>query len=250
MDLIHIEYKDDVAVIKLANTVTNPINLQLVTELKEGLQTIQKDSMGSVVLSSSNSKFFSIGLDIPSLYDLSKKDFAVFYKRFNRMCIDLYTLPIPTVASVTGHAVAGGCILAVCCDYRVIAEGKKLMGLNEVKLGVPIPYPADCILRSLVGGRIARDIVDTGKFYPPEILLQMGLVDCVVPLPDVLPKSIEMAKVLGGLPRKAFAIIKRSRIEGIEEQILQKLEEKEQFFMECWFSKEGRNRLKDAMKKF
>jgi enoyl-CoA hydratase/carnithine racemase len=250
MDLIHIEYKDDVAVIRLANSVTNPINLQLVTELKEGLQTIKKDSIGGVVLTSSNSKFFSIGFDIPSLYNLSKKDFAVFYQRFNQMCIDLYTLPIPTVASVTGHAVAGGCILAVCCDYRVIAEGRKLMGLNEVKLGVPIPYPADCILRSLVGTRVARDIVDTGEFYPSEKLLQMGVVDCVVPLPDVLPKSIEMAHVLGGLPRKAFAMIKRNRIERIEEQILQRLGEKEQFFMECWFSTEARKRLKDAMKKF
>ena len=72
--------------------------------------------------------------------------------------------------------------MALCCDYRFIAEGRKLMGLNEVKLGVPVPYLGDCILRHLVGARHARDIMDTGDFYHPEVLLQMGMVDQALPL--------------------------------------------------------------------
>ena len=98
----------------------------------------------------------------------------------------LFTFPKPTAAAISGHAIAGGCILTLCCDYRYIAEGRKLMGLNEIKLGVPVPYVADCILRSLVGFRHAREIMESGDFYQPETSFQKGLVDAVLPLENVL----------------------------------------------------------------
>ena len=249
--MIQIEHHDSVAVVKLARSTTNALNLQLITELQESLQKVNQDpDVHGIVISSSNEKFFCIGLDIPQLYNLSEKDFMTFYQAFNQVQIDLYTVPKPTVAAVTGHAVAGGCILALCCDYRYISEGRKFMGLNEIKLGVPIPYPADCILRNVVGTRIARDIVESGEFYLPDQSLKMGLVDCVLPLEDVLPKSIEKARILGALPSKAFASIKRSRVEQVEAQIREHLTEKEELFTKLWFSEEAREQLGKAIEKF
>jgi len=162
----------------------------------------------------------------------------------------LYRWPKPTVAAIPGHATAGGCILALCCDYRFITEGRKLMGLNEIKLGVPVPYPADCILRQVVGTENAREIMDTGEFYPPEKLLQMGMVDQVLPLDQVLPKAIEKARLEGALPDETFGLSKRSRVGKIEAQILERLAEQEQLFVERWYSDETRERLREAMKKF
>ena len=124
------------------------------------------------------------------------------------------------------------------------------MGLNEIKLGVPIPYPGDCILRQIVGSRISQEITYEGDFYPSEKLLQMGVVDKVLPLKQVLSESIEKAKLLGSLPQKAFVTIKRNRIEITKAQILKSLEEKQQSFLEHWFSTETRERLKEASKKF
>lgn len=250
MENVRIEYDEEVALLTLTRGITNAITLELVHEVTEALHTVEADPDVNGVVIRSNEKFFSIGLDIPSLYGLKKDEFTQFYQQFNRMCITLYTLPKPTVAAVTGHAVAGGCIVALCCDYRYIAEGRKLMGLNEVKLGVPIPYPADCILQDIVGTRIAREIVDTGEFFPPEQLLTMGVVDCVLPLKEVIPQAVEKARLLGALPKKAFAMIKRNRVEMVEQRILERLKEKEEFFVECWFSDEARARLKDAMEKF
>ncbi|MBU7037424.1 MAG: enoyl-CoA hydratase/isomerase family protein [Theionarchaea archaeon] len=227
---VHIEYNDEVAVVRLARGVTNAINLELVQEL--------------------HNKFFSIGWDIPELYYFDRRNFTEFFRAFARLQIDLFTLPIPTIAAMTGHAVAGGCILALCCDYRYIAEGKKFMGLNEVKLGVPIPYPVDCILRSIAGTRIARTMTEFGEFYLPEQLLEMGIVDCAAPLEEVLPLSVEKAQVLGALPRNARAAIKRDRTEIVEAQILPHLEEKERTFLDCWFSPEARHQLEEQMKKF
>lgn len=249
--MIHLEYHDKVVLIKLDRPVTNALGRQLVNQLAETLQSVKHDSaVRSIVLGSSNEKFFSIGLDIPHLFELAREDFGLFYQTFNRVCLDLYTLPKPTVAAITGHAIAGGCILALCCDYRFIAQGRKLVGLNEIKLGVPVPYLADRVLRRIVGVRNAREIMYAGEFYQPEELFQMGMVDQVLPLEQVLSRSIEKARLLGALPQKAFAVIKRNRVEGVEAQVLARLEEEGHAFIECWYSDQARERLKEAMKKF
>ncbi len=251
MKMVRIERHGEVAIVKLDRGVTNTIDLQLVEELSETLQGVTHDpGVHSLVLGSSNERFFSIGFDIPQLFGLARQDFKFFYQTFNRVCMDLYTLPKPTIAAITGHAIAGGCILALCCDYRFIAQGRKLMGLNEIRLGVPVPYLADCVLRHIVGVRYARDIMDIGEFYQPEESLQMGIVDQVLPLEQVLPKSVEKARLLGGLSQEAFAMIKRNRVERVEAQVLTRLEEKERFFVDRWYSDEARERLREAMEKF
>ncbi|UCG92083.1 MAG: hypothetical protein JSV97_13690, partial [candidate division WOR-3 bacterium] len=129
-------------------------------------------------------------------------------------------------------------------------EGKNKMGLNEIKLGVPVPYLADCILRQIVGYRNAREIMDTGEFYEPENLLQLGIVDMVLSVEQVLAQSIEKAKLLGSMPHNAFAMIKCNRVEMVKLEALSKLQEKEQFFLECWYSEETRKRLREAIAKF
>jgi 3,2-trans-enoyl-CoA isomerase len=231
--------------------VTNALNLQLLTEISESLKKVSKDPhVHGIVLSSSNDKFFSIGYDIRALYNTSKEEFTQFYHTFNRLCLDLYTVSKPIVAAITGHAIAGGCALTLCCDYRFIAEGRKLMGFNVVKMGIPVPYLVNCILQDMVGSRVFREIADTGEFFPPEKLLSMGMVDCVLPLKDVVTHSIEKAHSLGALPQRAFAITKRNRVERVVQHVLSHLAEKEQLFVECWFSDETRERLKAAMEKF
>jgi enoyl-CoA hydratase/carnithine racemase len=214
--MIQLEIDAGIATAKLNRGVTNALDLELLNALSDTLRRLQPDpDVHALVLASANDKFFSIGFDIPQLLKLPQEVFRVFYQTFNRTCMDLYTFPKPTVAAITGHAIAGGCILALCCDYRFIAQGRKLMGLNEIKLGVPVPYPADCILRHLIGVRNARDVLDSGEFYQPEQLHSIGLVDQILPPERVLSASIEMARTLGGLPQTAFAMIKRNRVETV-----------------------------------
>jgi enoyl-CoA hydratase/carnithine racemase len=203
-----------------------------------------------LVLSSANEKIFSLGFNLPVLFPQSREDFQAFFQAFNRFCLDLYTLPKPTAAALTGHAVAGGCILAISCDLRFIAEGKKSMGLNEVKLGVPVPYVTDRILHQIVGTRKAREILESGDFYPPPVLLEMGLVDRILPAGEVLPQAVEKIAALGSLPPTAFAEIKKNRTEKVMEQILRHREEKDKIFLDLWYAPETRERLKKAMESF
>lgn len=251
MSYVERELRERAAVLKLNRSVTNAINLDLINDLSGHIDTCTADkSIAGVVLTSANDKFFSIGFDIPGLSDLKTKEFKEFYTAFNRLCIQMYTFPKPLVAAITGHAVAGGCILTLCCDYRFIAEGKKLMGLNEIKLGVPLPYPADRILRQLVDDCSARKILDTGDFFPPEETLSMGLVDAVVSLEEVVDKAVEKVKSVVSHSLDAFAVIKRNRTEMIEAEIKESLNTKEEKFIEMWYSPETRKKLKEALEKF
>jgi enoyl-CoA hydratase/carnithine racemase len=249
--LLRIDRDGPVAIVRLTRGVTNSIDGELVGELAAAIRNAKEQpDICALVLASANDKFFSIGWDIPQLIGLTSNEFADFFSRYNRMCLDVYTLAKPTVAAITGHAIAGGCILALCCDYRYVADGKKLMGLNEIKLGAPLPYVVDCVLPAVVGGRYAREIMESGDFYLPDAARRMGLVDAVLPLDQVLPASVEKAKQLGAMPEQAFAIIKRNRTAGIERQILAQLEEQERLFVECWYSEVARQRLRDAAAKF
>ena len=249
--MISIERQDQVAILKLDHGVTNPINLELVQSLDQALQEAKSDpDVRGLVLASANDKFFSIGFDIPGLFPLPRPDFETFYREFNRVCLALYSLPKPTIAALTGHAIAGGCILALCCDYRLIAEGKKLIGLNEVKLGVPVPYLADRVAHNLVGTRYVREILELGEFYPPERSLEMGLVDQILPLEQVLPEAISKAHTLGAAPGDAYALIKGNRVEVIKEQFLSRWEEEVRIFVECWYEESVRNLLEEAMERF
>jgi len=251
MDMLHLEHQDGVAVVRLSHGVTNAINLPLVDELAGVVRQVKRDvQMRGLVLGSANDRFFSIGLNLPELYDLPSGEIAAFFRAFSQACLDLYILPKPTVAAITGHALAGGCIVALCCDYRYIAEGRKLMGLNEVQLGLSVPYLADCILRHLVGIRHAREITDTGALFPPEESLRRGLVDRVLPLEEVLPQAIEKGRELGALPPGAFAAIKRNRVAPIEAEVLAHREERDQVLGDLWHTDETRTRLKAALERF
>lgn len=251
MKMISLEFSDKVAQLHLKRKVTNAINRQLVAELSEALVDLREDTdVNGLVLTSANDKFFSIGFDIPQLYDLPREEFDDFFQAFNQVCIELLTFPKPIVAALTGHAIAGGCILTLCCDYRIISDGRKLIGLNEVKLGVPIPCPVACLLPYIVGYQNAREMMYTGDFYQPEEACDMGLVDEVLPLELVRTRSIEKSATLGAGSHEAFALIKLALVEPIEARILAHLRDNEQRFVDRWYAGETRAKLREAMDKF
>ncbi|NOR90171.1 MAG: hypothetical protein GQ524_07930 [Anaerolineales bacterium] len=250
-EFVTIEHQNQVAILKLNHGVTNAISGDLVLALDAALksQAADPDVLG-MVLTSSNRKFFSIGLDLPSLVALGEKEFRSFYQSFNQMCLGMLTISKPLVAGIAGHAIAGGCILSLCCDYRFISEGRKLIGLNEIKLGVPVPYVADCILRKLIGHRLARDVMDSGGFLEPEEAQRLGMVDRILPVEEVVPQSIEKARELSSDSMDAFALIKSSRVHALEREISAQLAEREDAFIKCWFSDDARGRLNDAISKY
>jgi len=249
--MISTEKTGKTALITLSRNVTNALNPELVEELNKSLKTIKTDNtISGAVLTGSNDKFFSIGWDIPELYRLNEREFRDFFRKFQDLCLTLFTFPKPVVAAIKGHAVAAGCILITCCDYRYIAGGKKLMGLNNLKNGLPLPVLPAFVLQSVVGTRNAREMVDSGDFYKQEQALNIGLVDKILPFDRVIPVSVEKARNLGALPAAAFSLMKKNRTEAVTKQAEEYMAENEKLFLECWFSDETRALLRQAVNKF
>jgi enoyl-CoA hydratase/carnithine racemase len=250
MELIRIQLEDGIAVVKMDHG-KNPFGPDIVEEMTKTFFDIRGDpNVRGLVISSTHERFFSIGLDLPNLIDMSKEDFASFMGSYNDMCMDLYSLPIPTLAAVNGHATAGGCILALCCDHRFMAEGRSLMGVNEVKLGVPVPYHADRILHDIIGARNAMEMMSTGDFYTTEMLHVLGVVDRVVPAEELIDRSVDHVRKLASSPKEAFSKIKANRTDAVIARIEEKREVKDREFVELWYSDTVRERLREAMEKF
>jgi enoyl-CoA hydratase/carnithine racemase len=251
MEVIQIEKHDGVVLVKMARGVINAINRQFIQEVGEALRLAKADAgIYGLVITSANAKFFSIGFDLPEVYPLSPQEFSAFFHQYNLLCVDLYTFPKPVISAVTGHATAGGCILALCADYRIMAEGRVLMGVNESKLGVPVTALADGILRQLVGVRQARDVICYGDLYAPQEALQMGMVDKVCPLEEVVPAALEKVRTLGEVSPFAFAMNKDYRVRAMATQVLAHLAEDEGAFVGQWYSPLARRNLKEVLKQY
>jgi enoyl-CoA hydratase/carnithine racemase len=248
MSKVEIEAHDDVAILRLKNGVTNAISPELVDDLGDALRHARKDFKGLIL--AGGTKFFSIGFDLPTLLQLERSAMTDFYFRFNQTALDLYTVPLPTVCAIAGHAIAGGTILALTADFRFASAGRKLMGLNEVKIGVPVPYLADLMLRQIVGDRAATELNYCGEFLEAEQAQKAGLLDQVCPAEELDQKAIEKAADLAALPAYGFTLIKANRVEEIQARFKEKGKTKIGLFLDCWFNPAVQELLKEAAKKF
>jgi enoyl-CoA hydratase/carnithine racemase len=248
MQNVLIKEHKEIALVRLNNSATNSLSADLVAEMAQALEFV-KDRFKGMVLAGGD-KFFSMGFDIPSLLKCSQEEMTGYFNHINQVWLDLYTLPVPTVAAVKAHAIAGGTIFAMMCDWRVAASGRTLFGLNEIKLGVPVPYLSDLVLRQLAGERAADEMVFTGEFLDSAKALEVGLVDQVVEKDEVEESALQRVLQLATMPRAAFQEIKSMRVERIAALYKENHEKRNANFLEMWLDEKTRPILEEAAKKF
>jgi enoyl-CoA hydratase/carnithine racemase len=248
MSMVSVEDLGPVAILRLNNGVTNAIGPQLVEEMGAALAAVRTRYKGLVL--AGNAKFFSIGLNLPELLALDPGGMTDFWTRFEDLVIALYTLPIPTASALCGHAPAGGTILALTCDFRLAAAGRKLMGLNEIQIGLPVPFITDRMLRQIAGDAAARRIEYGGELVGPEDARALGLVDEVLPEAEVESRAVEKITALAALPAQAFSLIKQHRVRDLPLQFQAIRRELGQSFMNCWFAPAVQELLGEAAKKY
>ncbi len=245
MSKVIIENNGKVAILRLNNGVTNAINSDLIRDLDEAILTIKKEAQGMVL--AGGDKFFSIGFDLPTLLKYTRAEMADFLYTFCGLSLNLFTLPLPTCCAMMGHAIAGGNILALTSDYRFAVSGKKL-GLNEIKLGLPVPYLADLMLRQIVGDRVATKMLYSGEFMITDEAKQAGLVDEIFSPEEIEAQAVERISKIADLPSKAFMEIKANRVEEV--RIRYEASSKNEILLDCWFSQPAQDLLQEAAKKF
>jgi enoyl-CoA hydratase/carnithine racemase len=248
MDRVKLERKGDIAVVRLTSGVTNPIGPELVDELSRTFRGAVSGSRGIVL--AGGKKFFSIGFDLPRLLYLDRKGMSDFFHGFGDLLMEMTAAPVPTASAVCGHAVAGGTILMLTTDFRIAASGRTLVGLNESRLGVPVPYAADLLLRHIAGDRAATDIMYRGELLEASRVEESGVVDRVVAREEVEERALEIVSEIAALPQDSFAAIKESRVDPVRERYQRYGREKNERFLDLWFGPAAREGLREAAKAF
>ena len=187
---------------------------------------------------------------MPTLLLLDRAGMTEFYRRFNQAVLDLYTLPIPTACAIDGHATAGGAIIALSSDFRFISSGRKFIGFNEVKIGVPVPYLADLILRQVTGDRYATELMFTGEFVEPQQAQKIGLIDDVFSAEDLEERAVAKITELAALPPCGITAIINNRVEAVKARYEAMRSADNDLFLNCWFNPAVQELLKEAAKKF
>lgn len=238
MELIKQSISDGVATILIDRPKVNAINDQLIGELFETFSSLKADDDIRAVVLTSTGSFFSFGLDVPGYFDYTREEFEKSFTRFTELYSLMFSFPKPVIAAVNGHAVGGGCILALGCDKRIMARGKAKIGLNEITFGATVPFGSVQMLRSATGNKNASRILYSGGLYGAEEAESLGLVDSAVSL-DVLAETAQSeARALGGKDPLAFASIKNMLRKPFIESIARAEMESISKFLDIWFSEE------------
>ncbi len=248
MSKLSFESRGEVALVRLANGVTNAIGSELLQDLSAVLTDVKSRFKGLVL--AGGDKFFSIGLNLPELLEYDRRGMAEFWTLFDDTVLDLYTLPLPTACAITGHAPAAGAILALACDFRFAAAGPKRIGLNEIRIGVPVPYLADRMLRQVVGNCVANELEYEGKLIGMEEAKAVGLIDAIVPAEEVELRADAQISELAAMPVAAFILTKQHRTREIPSQFQAIRQDLNRAFMDCWFAPATQDLLKEAAQRF
>lgn len=238
----------DVLVATMARGKANAVNAPMLEELHQAVAQARDDrAVRAFVLASASTRFFSGGFDLGEVFAYDDGPMRRFFDRFVSLLDTLRTLPKGTVAAVSGHAYAGGALLALACDFRVMADGEAGFAINEVNLGLVLPLEGTRWMVPLLGGA-ARELLLGGLPITPQRALQVGLASTLAPAEDVRDRALALARTLAEKPPVAFAAIKRGVLEasgGVET-----VEDRRAFvgdFMKYWLGDESRARRRAAL---
>jgi enoyl-CoA hydratase/carnithine racemase len=226
--------------LQLARPPVNALNPELCRALIAALEGAYSDGVLGVVLAGSP-KIFSAGLDVPYLLSLGNDQRAVMecWQAFFGAARLLAESRIPVVAALTGHAPAGGCVLALCCDYRVMARSidparPYAIGLNETQVGLVVPDGIQQLLRRVVGEYRAERLLVAGEMVPAERALEIGLVDELTDIDHVVPRAVAWLEALLKLPHQPMLQTRAIARQAVMEALSPEFIRLETFVQQWW----------------
>jgi enoyl-CoA hydratase len=202
--VIRTDKTDGIAVLRLAKPPVNALDTELLESLEREVTQCATDGVRAIVITGEG-RAFSAGVDLRRLLDGGYPYTARLISSMSSCFATVYALPVPVVAAVNGHAIAGGCALALACDSRLISAGK--FGLNELALGLPFP-PAILEMIAVTLGDRTYSIITTAELHDPEAAFNLRMVDRIVVPEDLEEKAIAEASRLGSIPAPVFAATK------------------------------------------
>ena len=194
---------DAIVELQLARPPVNALNLELLQQLRAAVEDAPAAGARGIVLSGAPG-MFSAGVDVPALMGRQRSEVRAFWREFFAVCAALARSPVPVVAAITGHSPAGGAVLSLFCDYRVMAEGPFKIGLNEVQVGLSVPDCIQLALRRVVGTYRAERLLVAGAMIESSQALACGMVDELTGVEQVSTRALHWLRELLALPSHAM----------------------------------------------
>jgi cyclohexa-1,5-dienecarbonyl-CoA hydratase len=231
-DFVTTSVSEGVARMTLSRPPANVMHIAMLAQMSTALGELAHGQNVKVMILEAEGKLFSAGVDVA---DHTPERVGEMIPLFNRVCRELAEFPSPTVASVQGHALGGGCELVICCDFAVMAQGARI-GQPEIRLAAMAPIAALKLPR-LVGPRWAANILFTGTQLQAEQAAEIGLVDQVVSTESLTGAVDEFVSAMTGLSAVALRLNKRGYLLGMAGWA-NGLEEMERMYLEDLMSSE------------
>ena len=243
------EDRGSVRVLAMGRGKANALSTEFAVALREAARKAQEDpAVRGVVLTSRSPRIFCGGFDL-RLTRAGAEDFARFTRAFDALFFDLFLLGKPLVAALTGHAVAGGALLAATADFRFAAEGPGTIGLPGVRLGIHLPRHCLEAIRSTVGERALTRWALLGETMPFCEAHALGAIDRILPQDLLLEEAVSFAEQLGGASSEVYAAIKRDLRAAAYEKAKSVLPEGRKAFVDSWFSDTGQRGLASILER-
>jgi enoyl-CoA hydratase len=204
--MIERSQRDGILTLRLSHGKASALDLELMDAI--ALAFAEGAEADAVILTGTGS-IFSAGVDLFRLLEQGAEYTNRFVPALSRLMLDLFSFPKPLVVAVNGHAIAGGCIMTLAADYRLMAGGGGGIGIPELLVGVPFPPSVLEAVRFAVPPQHLQSLIYTGRTVLPEEALRLGLIDEVVAPESLSARAEEVARQLAALPARAFQLAKR-----------------------------------------
>jgi enoyl-CoA hydratase len=197
-----------VAVLRMTHGKANAMDLEFCRWLSAQVDACLQSAAGALVITG-HGKMFSAGVDLPRLVSGGVAYVREFLPAMNHAFETLFAFPKPLVVAINGHAIAGGCVIACCGDYRIMAREPGRIGIPELLVGVPFPIVPLEIVRFATPPQHVQTLIYRGLTVVAEEALRYGLVDAVVDPERVVDEAVTIAEGLAALPFEAFHLTKQ-----------------------------------------
>jgi 3,2-trans-enoyl-CoA isomerase len=246
MAFVSVSVEGYIATVVLSRGKVNALTEEVVDELRNSFQALSTDQKVKAVILTGTGKFFSFGFDIPHFLHHSKDQFARYLTKFADFYTYLFVFPKPVIAALNGHTIAGGCMIATACDYRIMVKGKAKISLNEITFGSSVFAGSVEMLKVCVGHRNAESILCSGAMYSAEQALDLGLIHKIAQEQDLLPLAVRVAEDFASRDSQAFQSIKQLLRKPIAEEMKKRERESIVEFVDIWYSPETRAQVEQV----
>ena len=206
---------DGVAVLRLERPPVNALDPHTIDELTGAFLAAGHDA-SAVVLHGAGT-CFSAGIDVKWAASADARERALAVAAINRMVSVVYSLPVPSVAAINGHAHGGGLVLALACDVRVATDADTSLALDEAAAGIPFPEGPLAVVRAELDPSVARELSLTARAFDTGRALALRVIDERVADAALLERALEVARELAG--HRAYAAVKQQLRAPVAERL-------------------------------